>query len=282
MGIFGKLAYDDGASVSTLLSARFGIAAVLLWLVIVATGGRARLAGIARRDVGIALALGAVGYSAQAGAYFVALRHLDASLLVMLVYTFPAMVTIAAIALGRERASRRTTVALGLASAGLVLVLAGAAEASLDVVGTVLGLSAAVVYTGYILGSEGVTARVDALVLSALVCTGAAATVTLAGAIGGDLDPGHVGFAGAGWLAAVAIISTVVAITLFFAGLRRVGATAAAILSCLEPLVTTILAVAALGEAPTALQIAGGALVLSAVLVLRVVRTPGRQPCPAP
>ena len=127
MGIFGKLAYDAGASVATLLSARFGIAAVLLWLLVLAGGGRQRLAGIARRDVAIALALGAVGYSAQAGAYFAALRHLDASLLAMLVYTFPAMVTVAAIALGRERPSRRKVVALTLASAGLVLVLAGAA-----------------------------------------------------------------------------------------------------------------------------------------------------------
>ena len=43
--------------------------------------------------------------------------------------------------------------------------------------------------------------------------------------------------AGAGWLAAIALVSTVGAIGLFFAGLRRVGPTAASILSTLEPVV---------------------------------------------
>ena len=114
------------------------------------------------------------------------------------------------------------------------------------------------------------------------MCTGAATTVTIAGALEGGLQFGSVSPAGAGWLAAVAIVSTVAAVTMFFAGLRRVGASAAAILSCLEPLVTSLLAIAALGEAPTGIQIAGGALVLSAVLVLRTTSAPvqGREPCP--
>ena len=61
--------------------------------------------------------------------------RLDASLLSLLLYTFPAMVTVAAIALGRERASRRKTGALVLASGGLVLVLAGAGAGALDPLG---------------------------------------------------------------------------------------------------------------------------------------------------
>ena len=75
--------------------------------------------------------------------------------------------------------------------------------------------------------------------------------------------------AGLGWLAAIAVVSTVAAVTLFFAGLRRVGPTAAAILSCLEPLVAVVLALAVFGGTPAAVQVLGGALVLAAVLVLR-------------
>ena len=103
-------------------------------------GACATLRALPAATSAIALALGAVGYGAQAGAYFAALERLDASLLSLLVYTFPVIVTVAAIALGRERASRRTAVALALASAGLVLVLAGAAAGALDPLGTALGL----------------------------------------------------------------------------------------------------------------------------------------------
>jgi drug/metabolite transporter (DMT)-like permease len=269
MGIFGKLAYDEGATVSTLLSARFALAAALLWVLVVCAGGVRRRGELSRRDLAVALALGGVGYSVQAGAYFGALRRLDTSLVAMLVYTFPAMVTVAAIVSGRERASRRTTGALALASGGLVLVFAGAAAGALDPLGTLLGLAAAGAYSTYILASEGIAARLDPLILSALVCTGAATRVTLGGAASGDLAPGAVSVAGLGWLAAIAVVSTVAAVTLFFAGLRRVGPTAAAILSCLEPVVAVVLALAVFGETLGGVQVAGGALVLAAVLVLR-------------
>jgi drug/metabolite transporter (DMT)-like permease len=268
MAIFGKLAYDDGATVGTLLAVRFVIAGALFWVLVAATGAARELRALPRRDVGAALALGAVAYSAQAGAYFAALRRLDASLLSLLLYTFPAMVTVAAIALGRERASRRTAAALVLASAGLFLVLAGAGAGGLDPLGTLLGLSAAVIYTTYVLTSARVAERVAPLVLSALVCTGAAATLTVAGAAGGDLHLGRMSAAGFGWLAGIAVVSTVGAVSLFFAGLRRVGPSAASILSTAEPLTTVVLAFVTFGESLVAVQLAGGALVLGAVLVL--------------
>jgi EamA-like transporter family len=87
MGIFGKLAYDEGATVGTLLATRFVLAAALLWLFVAFTRAR-HLRSLAWYDIGLALALGAVGYGAQAGGYFAALERLDASLLSLLVYTF--------------------------------------------------------------------------------------------------------------------------------------------------------------------------------------------------
>ena len=275
MAIFGKLAYDDGATVGTLLSVRFLLAAALFWALVAATGAARNLRTLARRDVALAFGLGAVGYSAQAGAYFVALQRLDASLLSLLLYTFPAMVTVAAIALGRARANPRTAASLVLASGGLFLVLAGAGAGALDPLGTLLGVSAAVIYTTYILTSAGVAQRLGPLVLSALVCTGAATTLTVGGAVIGDVRPGSVSAAGFGWLAGIAVVSTVGAVSLFFAGLRRVGPTTASILSTAEPLTTVVLAFLASGESLGAVQLAGGALILGAVLVLSA---PARRP----
>lgn len=270
MGIFGKLAYEEGANVGTLLAARFVLAAALFWLIAACTRGAGILRALPRRDIAIGLALGAVGYSAQAGGYFAALERLDASLLSLLVYTFPAIVAVTAIAIGRERASRRTAATLVLASTGLVLVLAGAAAGALDPLGTALGLGAAVVYSAYILSSEGIAARIGPLALGTLVCTGAAATLTLGGIAGGELDPRGVSVEGYGWLAALAVVSTVGAVGLFFAGLRRVGPTAASILSTLEPVVTVGLAFAVFGESLGLTQLAGGALVLLGCVQCRV------------
>src|SRR5262245_57086610 len=154
MGIFGKLAYDEGATVGTLLAGRFVLAAALLWALLACASGARPMRALHRRDAGIALALGALRYGAQAGRYFAARDRLDASVLALLVYTFPVIVAVAAVALGRERASMRMAVALAVASGGLVLVLAGAGAGALDPLGTALGLGAAVVYSAYVLVSE--------------------------------------------------------------------------------------------------------------------------------
>jgi drug/metabolite transporter (DMT)-like permease len=266
MGVFGRLAYDDGATVGTLLTVRFVLAAMLCWALVLAAGD---LRALDRRDALAAVALGAVGYAAQSGGYFAALERIDPSQLALLVYTFPAIVAVAAFALGREGMDRRRMAALALVSGGLVLVLAGAGIGERDAVGTALGLATAVVYSGYVLVSEGIAGRMAPRLLSALVCSGAAVTLTAGSLALGELRPGELAVAGWGWLACIAVVSTVGAVGLFFAGLRRVGPTSASILSTVEPVVTVALAFLAFGDVLGGAQLAGGALVLGGVLVLR-------------
>jgi drug/metabolite transporter (DMT)-like permease len=177
-------------------------------------------------------------------------------------------VLVAAVAIGRERVTVRRVAALAVATAGTALVLLGAASGTLDPLGTVMGFGAALAYTGYILVGDRVVAGVPPVALAALVCTGATGTFAAAAVVTGG--PG-LGFAaeGWGWLAAIALVSTVGAILAFFAGLARVGPSAASILSTLEPVVTVGLAAAAFGETLGAVQLVGGALVLSAVVVMQ-------------
>jgi drug/metabolite transporter (DMT)-like permease len=270
MAVFGKLAYDGGATVGTLLAVRFALAAAVFWVLVLAAGIARELRALDRRDVGIGLALGACGYAIQAGCYFAALERIDASLLSLLLYTFPAIVAGAAVALGRERIDRRLLVALGLSFGGLALVVGGAGAGALDPLGAALGLGAAVVYSTYILVSEGIAGRLRPRLLSALVCTGAAISLTAGSALLGELRPGELTTAGWGWLACLALVSTVGAVSLFFAGLRRAGPTTASILATVEPLVTVVLAFLVFGEALGAVQLAGGALVLAAVIGLQL------------
>jgi drug/metabolite transporter (DMT)-like permease len=259
MAIFGKLAYGEGVTVGTLLAVRFALAAALFWVLLFmraraaaaaparrAVEGEARVGGAIRgsgdaatpairsvhgRDIGAGLALGACGYSIQAACYFAALERIDAALLSLLLYTFPAMVAAAAVALGRERLDGRRVSALCLALAGILLVVVDAGTGTLDTVGVALGVSAALVYTTYILASDGVVTRMQPLALSALVCTGAAVSLTVGSALLGQLHLGRVTSVGWAWLACIAVVSTVAAIALFFAGLRRVGPTSASILA---------------------------------------------------
>jgi drug/metabolite transporter (DMT)-like permease len=234
---------------------------------------------LSRRDVATAIALGACGYAIQAGSYFAALERIDASLLSLLLYTFPAIVATAAVLLGRERMTGRRLAALVLSLGGGVLVVAGAGTGGLDAIGTVLGLTAAVTYSVYILISDGIVHRVRPRVLSALVCTGAAVSLIIGSVLLGELRPAEVGAEGWIWMACIALLSTVAAVSLFFAGLRRAGPTTASILATMEPLVAVVLAFVVFGETLTPVQLAGGALVLSAVPILHArVGRRGKSP----
>jgi drug/metabolite transporter (DMT)-like permease len=266
LGVFGKLAFDAGVGVVTLLFVRFSVAAAVLWAGTLRS--RSALAGTGARTVLAALALGAIGYAMQAGLFFAALTRMDASLLSMVLYTYPAMVTAAAMVLGRETLSRRRIGALLVSSSGVALVLLGAGASGFDWLGAAMGIGAALTYSGYILVSDHVTVDVPALPLSALVTTGAAVTFGVTGLATGSLDTGF-GAEGWAWLTAIALVSTVTPVLLFFGGLRRVGASMAAILSTLEPPTTVLLAFVAFGESPTVVQLSGGALVLAAVVALQ-------------
>src|SRR5215217_3517575 len=182
MAIFGKLAYDAGVEVGDLLLVRFALAAALLLAVAGATDA---LRGLSRRSVLAALGMGAIGYATQSGLFFGALERMDASLLALVLYVYPALVLAGAVALGRERATARRVAALVVASAGTALVLAGAASGALDALGTAMAFGAAVAYTAYILPGDRVVAGVSPLALAALVCVGAMCTFAVASVVRG-------------------------------------------------------------------------------------------------
>jgi drug/metabolite transporter (DMT)-like permease len=113
--------------------------------------------------------------------------------------------------------------------------------------------------------------------MSAIVIASAAAVFVAGTIVRGPQWPQDA----AGWIAvmAIALVSTVVAITFYFAGLERVGATRAATLSTVEPVVTVTLAAVVLGEGIAPVQLAGGALILVAVVLLARA---GQSASPAP
>jgi drug/metabolite transporter (DMT)-like permease len=266
MAIFAKDAYKQHLGITALLALRFALAAVIFWTIAHLRGAISRPP---RRTLLAGLALGAFGYAAQSGLYFGAVKRMDASTSSLLLYTYPAMVFLAALALRREHADRHRVGALALACAGTVLVLVGGGgSGSFETVGVVMAISAAVAYSAYILVADTVVGKIDPFLLSALVTTGGAATFWVAGAVHGGID---LTLSTHGWLdiAGIVLVSTVLPVSTFLLGLRRVGPSTASILSCFEPVVTVSLAMALYGERLGPGQLAGGALVLAAVVLLQ-------------
>jgi drug/metabolite transporter (DMT)-like permease len=272
MPIFARYAYTAGVDPATLLFIRFtGAGLVLLALT------RLRRQPLPQGRVLWAIILmGSVGYFGQALSYFTALTLIPAGLVALLLYLYPALVAFVAALMFKERLTAPKAGALVLALAGAALVIAPqggmVSSGQVQPLGIVLGLLAAVIYSGYILVGSRIIKHAAPAPVSMVIMFSAA--VSFAGLLAvRRLTTGeglHLPQTAGGWwaVAGLTLIATVLAMVTFLAGIERIGPTSGALLSTLEPAVSVVLAVLLLGEGLSPLQAAGGTLILSAVFVL--------------
>jgi drug/metabolite transporter (DMT)-like permease len=270
LSILGKLAYAEGLSMTGFLSLRFGCAGVLLLIILGIRRGRAIFPE--RRLLLALFLLGAVGYFSQASLYFLGLRRISASLSSVLLYIYPVFVALTVWIFEGRRPTRLEGLAMVLALAGVALTagpLVGQDEGGPDPVGVLLILVGAAGYGAYIVVSNRYVHRAGPLVSTAWIALGASVSFGLAGWLTDSwvfaFTPRSVTL-----LAALVLFSTILPLATFFAGMRRVGPTAASLLSTLEPVFTILLAALILHEALTRNQWAGGALILIAVVLLNL------------
>lgn len=276
MAILARFAYADGVDTATLLALRFGLAALCLAGIV-----RARHVRLPRgRDLAVVAALGGAGYGGQAATFFTALTLAPAGLVALLLYLHPALVAVLAVAFLRESLTPVKLVALLVALTGMTLTvapaLAGTASHAFPQLSTgiAFGVAAAAIYAVYIVVGARLAERVAPLALSTVVVASAALVFLVVASINGpSLPRSWVGWAA---VTAMALVCTVASITLFFAGLARIGPTQASTLSTIEPAFTIVLAGVLLGEMIGGIQLVGGALILGAVVML--ARGPAGRP----
>jgi len=271
MPLFARHAYAAGVDVQTLLFLRFTIAAVVLVGCLAATK---RLIWPGLRVVAWLTLLGGVLYALQATLYFSAVRVMSPTLAVLLLYLYPALVMGLSATITRVRPSAKQLAAIVLSLAGMVLVL-GAPTGSVQTVGVLLALGAALTYAVYIMVGDRFSGTLPPFTTAAYVITFAALSFAVTGLARGGM---RLAISGPGWTAviAVAVVCTIVAIGCFFAGMALIGPVRAAILGVVEPIVSVAAAAIALGETITPLQAVGGGCVL--VAAVWGSRTPAPPP----
>lgn len=260
--IFIRLAYRTGADPTTLLVLRYSIAAVVMVAIMFA-----RKTPLPRGRILLGLVLmGAVGYVGQSFAYFTALTMASASLVALLLYLYPAIVTMLSALFFKERLTAAKVGALTLALVGTALTIGPTGSGRVP--GILLAIAAAVIYSVYILVGSRIIPHASAIAASTTVITAAAAVYIGIVAVRGPTFPQT--FSGWADIFAIALVSTVLPIVTFLAGLERVGPTKASTLSTFEPVMSVMLAILILGETISPLQVLGGALILAAVIVCSV------------
>ncbi len=263
--IFIKLAYGVGANSITILTTRFILASLGLWLILRYRNLSPKV-GI---KAGIYLCLlGIAGYGLMSAAFAASLNYLSAVMLSLLFYSYPAIVTLLSFLIGVEAFDWKKGLALAISFTGLFLILK-VSFADISLTGLLLGLAASILYATYLLASNRILKEVNSIVATTYVCSAAAITFMLTSFFTGEFITT---LPIKGWLIllSIAFFSTIVGILGCFIGLNLIGPSNTAIISTAEPFITVVLSVLLLSEKLTFVQLVGGLLILGSILLLQL------------
>lgn len=256
---------DSGVPALTVVELRLIFAAVLL-LVWLAARRRSALR-LARADFAYFVVLGLFGVAAVQGSYYYSIAKLGVGLAILLQYVAPSLIVLWDLARGRKP-SAAMSFAVCLALAGTTLLVNGVDSRALhaSTLDWAIGLSSAVIFAFYVVYSKRGLARYapeTVLFYTFSIAASFWAVVT---------PPWRIlaaGYPPALWLRFVllGIFSTLVPFRCFYAGLRLLPATEAAVISTSEPIVAIVAAALFLGESLLPLQLVGAGMVIGAALL---------------
>lgn len=198
---------------------------------------------------------------------FEAYKYTTVSVATLSYYFAPVIVTVACPILFREKMGVKQWVCFAMSTLGIILITGigdlGGGETHLR--GIAFGLGAAVLYATVILLNKHI--RGVAGIQRTFLQFVAAVSVLIPYVLStGGIHLGELN--GFGWLnlLVVGLFHTGITYCLYFSALKELPGQVAAILSYIDPLVAVLLSVFVLGEAITAVQIFGGALILGFTL----------------
>jgi DME family drug/metabolite transporter len=248
---------------------RLAIAAPVLWVACWGALGR-RALRVARRDLALMLLMGAVTALYQV-CYFAAIARVGVAIAVLVTLcTAPVLVALLSAALLRERLGAPVLAALLCALVGTVLLVdvgeVGRARGQL-LPGLLLSLGSAFGYAVITLCSRALAGRYHPLQPITIGFTAGAIMLLPFALVAGLV----VTYPTQGWalLLYLALVPTALAYGFFLAGIRSTTATAASIVTLVEPLISTALAWLLFGERLSPLALVGALLLLGAIVLLQ-------------
>ena len=278
LGIFARLAYDHGANVAGVVSAR-AMVVVPLFAVLAVEGRhgprRRRESRSALRQL-VPMALLSVLATVT---YFVAVDRMSPALVTLVIYVYPVVTVVASRLLGWTSLGGLAVLATALTVAGVVVTL-GVPDDPVDALAVALAVVNGIAYSGFLLLAQAALRKTDSLTAYAASGGPAAVALLVGSFVVADPEFGS-GAVAIGSLVAAGLVSTILATLLQFTGVRRVGSASAAVVTSVE-IVTVVVASALVfgDDVGVGLAVGGTLVIAGAVLAPRALRPRPRRTAP--
>lgn len=246
---------------------RFALAALFLFTLMLA---RREPFTVLRQDRLSLVMLGFLGIALYNTFFMYGLQYTTAANSALLISLSPLFGALIQAASGNERLTARMGFGLGLASAGVYLIIrshhGGVSLTSSGLIGDLLTLCATFTWAFYTILAKPLLERYSPLKVTAYSMA-AGSALLLPVSLHGLVDQSWRGITFNAWAALgfAAFIAAGVAYSLWYQGVKQIGVTRTMVYHYLMPFAAVLFAATALRERITALQIAGGAAILAGV-----------------
>lgn len=268
-GSSAKFLFNNAISPVQLVQLRVTIASVLVFVSLFIYNRS--LLKIARKDIFYFIVLGAICFASAQFTYLFTISKIQVAAAILLQYLSPSLIALYSVVFARDKLGLTFIVSLLGATAGCYLVV-GAYNLNmlnLNIAGIVSGLLSAVSFAWYsIQGEYGMKRYNPWTVLFFSLFFAAISWNIFTPPLSAFLRPyTPVEW---GWIFYIAVFGTAVPFGLYLKGISLIHATRASITATLEPITAGILSYIFLGEKMEILQIIGGLLVISSILLLQL------------
>ena len=275
-GVFGSALISAGWSPGAAVATRISIAALIL-AIPAAIALRGRWNVLRRNGVMVAI-YGLVAIAGCQVAYFNAVQHLSVGVALLLEYMGVILVVGWLWISGGQRPRPLTIAGSVAAVLGLVLILDLTGDATIDMIGVLWGLGAAVGLATFFILSARSESDLPPLAMAGGGMAVGAVTLLVLGAVGVlpmAANTDDVVFAGQEVSALVPVfgLSVVAAALAYVVGImaaRRLGSKLSSFIGLTEVLFAVFFAWVFLAELPTVIQLIGGLLILAGVTLVRI------------
>ncbi|MGL4656286.1 MAG: DMT family transporter [Sarcina sp.] len=263
MGIFAEFAYRNGSNPMTVLIARFSIATVILFILLLVTKKSLRLT---KKQLIILILIGVFGYTLSTQTLFQAYNYISVGLATAVSFVYPLFVCILAFIFNKEKFTKRKTLALVISIIG-VFLLSSTDLKMKGIEGIILSLISGLVYGAVLfgMGKEEIR-KMDGLIITFYCCLFAGITAFIMGLFDHDIVFKmnlNIGISYMG----IAVISTVLSLVFLQLAIQDIGPSKAAILGTFEPIVGVLASCAFLGEKLSVVVIIGVVIIIIAAML---------------
>jgi drug/metabolite transporter (DMT)-like permease len=268
-GVFGKILMMAAISPSQLVFYRSALGSALLGAILLPRSKT--LLRVSFRDLPFLIASGVLGLALTQFFYYAAIQAMSVGLAILLQYLAPLWIILFERVWRKKPIARSNILALALALSGCFLVsLPAGSSAQLSPRGLFFGIAAGVCFASYSLMSQ---KALESYPETTVLFYGMLFTSLFWGVFASGIKTSWlaIGHSQLGLIMYVTVMGTLLPFFLFIFALKRLEASQVGIVTTLEPVLAAGIAWIHLGERLTLMQMIGGFLVLSAIVLLQTL-----------